>query len=81
MAPRIPLVDRDDPSTSPETAALLAQIAEGWGLDLNILKAMANNEEMVKAYVAFFSAVFADLPELDRELAYLTVSVVNECHY
>lgn len=46
MTPRIPLVDRNDPSTSPETAAILTQVAEGWGLDLNVLKAMANDEEI-----------------------------------
>lgn len=81
MAMRIPLIDREDPSTSPDTAAILTQIANAWGLDLNILKAMANNEEVLKAYVAFFSAIFVDLPEVERELAYLTVSVMNECHY
>ena len=78
---RIPLVDPNDPSTDPATAELLGQMFEGWGVDYNILKGVANNPDVLQGFAAFVGGVFAGMPDDRRELAYLTTSTVNECHY
>lgn len=78
---RIPLVDHNDPSTDPETAALLSGIFETWGMDLNVLKAVANNRQVLEAFTNFIGGVYGGLPDEERELAYLTTAIANECFY
>lgn len=78
---RIPLVDPGDPSTDPETAALLSGIFEAWGMELNVLKAVANNGQVLEAFANFIGVVYGGLPDIERELAYLTTAIVNECFY
>jgi alkylhydroperoxidase family enzyme len=78
---RIPLVDPRDPSTDPSTAALLSGIFDAWGTEFNVLKAVANNGQVLEAYATFLGGVYAGLPADERELAYLTAAIVNDCHY
>ena len=78
---RIPLVEPDDPATDPDTAALLSGIFDAWGTEFNVLKAVANNGQVLQAYATFLGGVYAGLPADERELAYLTASIVNDCHY
>jgi hypothetical protein len=78
---RIPLVEPDDPSTDPSTAAVLSGVFEAWGTEFNILKAVANNKQVLEAYVTFIGGVYGGLPDDVRELAYLTTAITNEDFY
>ena len=78
---RIPLVEPADPGTDPETAALLSGIFDAYGMEFNVLKAVANNRQVLEAYATFIGGVYAGLPDTERELAYLTTAIVNECFY
>ena len=78
---RIPLVDPNDPETPPESAALLSGMFEAWGTDFNVLKAVGNNPQVLEAYAAFIGGVYTGLSGAERELAYLTTAMVNECFY
>ena len=78
---RIPLVDPEDPA-APARETLLA-VREQIGSDNNFFLAAANNPDILQALVAFSSGVYFGRhvdPRL-TELAYLTASVVNACHY
>lgn len=78
---RLPLVDPNDPNTDPASAALLAGMFEAWGTEFNVLKAVANNPQVLEAYAAFIGGVYTGLSGTERELAYLTTALVNECFY
>lgn len=78
---RIPLVDPDQPD-APGRQTLLA-VRDQIGSDNNFFLAVANNPEVLDSLMAFSSGVYfggAVDPRL-TELAYLTASVVNACHY
>lgn len=74
---RIPLVDLgggdDEDGRSP---------LEGGRLP-NVLRAIANHPGAQEAFGAFGAFVYGgtSLTPAQRELAYLTASAVNECHY
>lgn len=78
---RIPLVDSNSAGTDPKTSAVMKQLFEGWGLDYNVIKAVANNGQVLEGMAAFVGAIFDGLPGTYRELAYLTTSVANDCFY
>lgn len=78
---RIPLVDAEAETTDLRTATILKQLFEGWGLDYNVLKAIANNAQVLEGMASFIAGIFGGLPGTQRELAYLTTSIVNECFY
>jgi alkylhydroperoxidase family enzyme len=75
---RIPLVDPDDPSVAPEIREILGE----WGNLRNVVLALANHEGALEAIRSLSAAGYSTGERRDRrELAYLTASVVNRCHY
>jgi alkylhydroperoxidase family enzyme len=80
---RLPLVDPDDESTNESARRLLAGIRAGAGRDYNVFRAVANHPALLEALASFSASAYFlnSLPPTQRELAYLTSSVVNECHY
>lgn len=86
---RIPLIDPDDETADASgREALLAirRAAVDWPADpseMNILRAMANNGPALSGFMGLLEGGFLG-GHVDRaltELAYLTASAVNECHY
>lgn len=79
---RIPLVDPDDPATDPRAAEILRGQDDEIGL-WNVFKAMANNTQVLEATENFAKAVYREnsLTPIENELAWLSTSIVNECHY
>jgi len=78
---RIPLVDPDADGADPRATAALEQT--GFGIHPNVYRAMANHPGALDAFSAFGKTVYFDnsITAAERELAYLTASVVNNCHY
>jgi len=79
---RLPYLDADDPSTDPQAGAMLRSIRLAGG-DVNLLKAMANHPGVLQAFMGFAGTAYftSSLPPALRELAYLTASAANRCHY
>ena len=79
---RIPYVDPEDPATDPQVSAMLRAIKLAGG-DVNLLKAMANHPGILQAFMGFAGPAYftSSLPPPLRELAYLTASAANRCHY
>ena len=78
---RLPLVDPDDPDLDPAVRDhLMRTYGTGRGVP-NVLRAMANHPLalLTGAGVAYRRGSLIT-PE-QRELAYLTTSVLNRCHY
>jgi alkylhydroperoxidase family enzyme len=80
---RIPLVDPDDPDADPKARSLLLVLRERLGRDVNVLRALANHPDMLESfqYLGSQPAPVAHVRPDQRELAYLTASVANDCHY
>ncbi|MDQ6649974.1 MAG: carboxymuconolactone decarboxylase family protein [Actinomycetota bacterium] len=82
---RLPLVDSDDPTADPLARQVLkaTAAARGRSVDPNVYRAIANHPEALQAMVAFGTVVYFEnsMTPAQRELAYLTASVTNECHY
>jgi alkylhydroperoxidase family enzyme len=78
---RIPLVDPNSDGTDPATRAALEQI--GHGMYPNVYRAIANHPGALEAFSGFGKFIYFDasLTPAQRELAYLTASVTNKCHY
>jgi alkylhydroperoxidase family enzyme len=80
---RIQLVDPDDPDADPKARALLLVLRDRFGADLNVLRALANHPDLMESFL-HLGAQPAPPPHIrpdQRELAYLTASVANDCHY
>jgi alkylhydroperoxidase family enzyme len=80
---RIPLVDPDDPHSDPKARELLLRLRERYGADLNVLRALANHPDVMESFLHLGAqrAPVAHIRPDQRELAYLTASVANDCHY
>ena len=80
---RIPLVDPDDPDTDPKARALLLRLRERTGRDINVLRALANHPDLLESFLHLGAqpAPVSHIRPAQRELAYLTASVANDCHY
>ena len=82
---RIPLVDPDDPRTDPLARETLHRVIalRDRTVAPNVYRAVANHPEALRALVDFGTTVYFaySLAPAQRELAYLTASLVNECHY
>ena len=80
---RIPLIDPDDPDGDPEVRSMLLDLRERFGGDTNYYLALGSNAAALRGILALGEAsYFGD--QLDfplTELAYLTASATNECHY
>lgn len=81
---RIPLVDVSDPSADPEARRLIegyrARTDYALPQDRNVLRAVANHPPLLEAMLSISTAV-QDLTPAQRELAYLTAAVTNDCFY
>ena len=84
---RIPLVDLTDPNLDPELRKRLSAspVIQGLGLSPggapNVIRAMANHPDSLQpGFIAGYHPSSVITP-LHRELAYLTASVLNNCHY
>ena len=79
---RIPLVDPNDDSVEAGARETLERVSRG-AYQPNVYRAIANHPRVLEAMGQFGSAVYFDngITPAQRELAYLTASVVNNCHY
>lgn len=78
---RIPLVDPGEPNVDPAARQVLeALTGSAFGIP-NVLRAMAYHPVALRegAMVAYRPGSL--ITPVQRELAYLTASVVNRCHY
>jgi alkylhydroperoxidase family enzyme len=78
---RIPLVDPGDSNLDPAARQVLeALTGSAFGIP-NVLRAMANHPVALRegAMVAYRPGSL--ITPVQRELAYLTASVLNRCHY
>jgi alkylhydroperoxidase family enzyme len=80
---RIPLVDPDDPDADPKARSLLLRLRERTGRDINVLRALANHPDVLESFLHLGAQPppTSHVPAAQRELAYLTASVANDCHY
>ena len=82
---RLPLVSSDDESADPLAREVLKAVAaaRGRSVDPNVYRAVANHPQALKGLVEFGTVVYFQnsMTPAQRELAYLTASVTNECHY
>lgn len=82
---RIPLIDPDEEGTDPLARDVLALVSGRRGRTIapNVYRAVANHPEALRAMVDFGTVVYFDnsMTPAQRELAYLTASVTNDCHY
>ena len=80
---RIPLVDPDDPDADPKARALLLRLRQRSGRDINVLRALANHPDVMETFLHMGAqpAPTSHIRPDQRELAYLTASVANDCHY
>lgn len=81
---RVPVWDADDPETPPEVRDALKYARERFGGNPNVLRVLSNYPEMLRRYVDLSKIPYGDrstLTPIDRELAYMTATVVNECLY
>lgn len=78
---RIPLVDPSDDDVDPQAKAAMEQT--GFGIHPNVYRAIANHPGALEGFSAFGKVVYFEnsIAPAERELAYLTASVVNNCHY
>ena len=82
---RLPLVDSNDPHTDPKAVDVLKVVSRRRNrtVDPNVYRAMANHPEALRSLVAFGTVVYFEnsMTPAQRELAYLTASLTNDCHY
>jgi len=82
MEERIPLVDADDDRVDEDTRATLRGLRE-IGADFNVIRALANHPGILNGFMSFSAAAYwgSSVDPALRELAYLTASNENHCHY
>ena len=82
---RLPLVDPDDEGADPLAREVLGRVTGSRGRSVapNVYRAVANHPGALEAMVRFGTVVYFDntMSPAQRELAYLTASVTNDCHY
>ena len=81
---RIPLVGSGDENADAAAREALQQLSGGRGsIEPNVYRAIANHPEALQAMAEFASVVYFEnsMTPAQRELAYLTASVTNACHY
>jgi alkylhydroperoxidase family enzyme len=82
MSDRIPLVDPDDDDADHHVRSLLRGMHEVGG-DFNVIRALANHGPLLEGFMGLSAVAYwgsSVAPPL-RELAYLTASTENRCHY
>ena len=82
---RLPLVDPDSSGTDPLAAQVLRQVTglRGRAVPANVYRAVANHPAALQRMVEFGTVVYFNnsMTPAQRELAYLTASLTNDCHY
>lgn len=81
---RIPIIDENDPSTDPLVRQALLDAGAARGRLINVYRALANRPEALTAVTALLQTVYrsgSTLKPEHGELAYLTATTVNDCHY
>lgn len=82
---RITIWQDDTPDTPPEITDAIEHAAASTGFALNIQREMANNPVVLKGFSEFTGAFYGEgagtITGAERELAYTTATVVNNCHY
>ena len=77
---RIPYVDPDDPNVDPAVRAFMVRPGAESTDVVNVVRALANNGRALRA-LGELSRVGDQITKAQRELAYLTTSLLNNCHY
>lgn len=82
MSERIPLPKPEDEGLGEQTRSLLRGMRDA-GVDFNVIRALANHPALLEGFMAFSSAAYwgSSVDPATRELAYLTASLENDCHY
>lgn len=81
---RIPIWHEDDSGNPAEIKDALEYSRENFGENLNIFREMANNPNVLKGFVDLTMTYYGEgssISPAERELAYTTATVVNNCHY
>ena len=82
---RLPLVDPNATGTDPLAAQVLRQVTgeRGRAVPPNVYRAVANHPAALQKMVEFGTVVYFanSMTPAQRELAYLTASLTNDCHY
>jgi alkylhydroperoxidase family enzyme len=82
---RLPLVDPDDPDLPPDVRDIVDRFggADGFAGLPNVMRAVANHAGGARIVAKAGAVLYGSgtLTPAQRELAYLTASVTNSCHY
>jgi alkylhydroperoxidase family enzyme len=82
---RLPLVDPNDPNLDAGVREIVDRFggADGFAGLPNVVRAIANHPGALAILSAAGNALYSEgtLTAAQRELAYLTASVANTCHY
>jgi alkylhydroperoxidase family enzyme len=82
---RLPLVDPGDVGTSSlaREALAAAWAAQGRSVDPNVYRALASHPRALRKLMEFGTVVYFDnsMTPAQRELAYLTASLTNDCRH
>ena len=77
---RLPYVDPNDPNLDPAVRAFMVRPGAENADVFNVVRALANNGRALRA-LGELSRVGDQITKAQRELAYLTTSLLNNCHY
>jgi alkylhydroperoxidase family enzyme len=78
---RIPLVDPEDPDLDPAIKEIIGAYS-GTALGVpNVIRALANHPGLLRGFGNVVYTPAALITPVQRELAYLTASAANSCHY
>jgi alkylhydroperoxidase family enzyme len=82
---RVPLVDPNDPDLDPEVREMISRLggAESFAGLPNVVRAVANHPGALRILMEAGSVLYStgSVTPAERELAYLTASLANNCHY
>ena len=82
---RLPIVDPNDPSAEVDAARVLRDVGgrSGKSVPRNVWATMANHPQALQKVADLARVVYSgnSMTPAQRELAYLTASVTNDCHY
>ena len=78
---RVPLPDPDDADLDPAVREALLQLSSSPHGTPNVIRALANHPGLLRSPMQFLYGPDAHITPVQRELAYLTASAVNNCHY
>jgi alkylhydroperoxidase family enzyme len=82
---RLPLVDPDAEGTDPLATEVLRLVSglRNRSVPPNVYRAVANHPQALQKMVEFGTVVYFNnsMTPAQRELAYLTASLTNDCHY